>query len=140
MEESYCPSSLVSVERLLLRDRSMIHLLGFGEQIFRDLSILFFNSAIRSSLNNLVLPQPQPRPPYHTTSYHTVPNHTSPYPTVPQCPYTNIGIDCTITGPQVPPSYSHIDVPSQVTAIAKLHLQKNEQGKLVHPGKADMYT
>ena len=50
-EESYCPSSLVSVERPLLRDRSTIRPLGFAERILRDISILFLSSAIRSSLN-----------------------------------------------------------------------------------------
>ena len=50
-EESYCPSSLVSVERPLRRDRSTIRPLGFAERILRDLSILFLSSAIRLSLN-----------------------------------------------------------------------------------------
>ena len=44
MEESYCPSSLVSVERPLRRDRSTISLLGFAERILRDLSILSLNT------------------------------------------------------------------------------------------------
>ena len=51
MEESYCPSSLVSVERPLLCDRSTIRPLGFAERILRDLFILFLSPAIRSSLN-----------------------------------------------------------------------------------------
>ena len=51
MEESYCRSSLVLVERPLRPDRSTIRPLGFAGRILRDLSILFLNSAIRLSLN-----------------------------------------------------------------------------------------
>ena len=53
-EESYCPSSLVSVERPLRRDRSTIRPLGFAERILRDLSILFLSSAILLSLNTIL--------------------------------------------------------------------------------------
>ena len=49
-------------------------------------------------------------------------------------------MDYIITGPQVSSSSSHIDLLSQVTAIAELHLQKKEQCKLSRPGKTDMYT
>ena len=47
-------------------------------------------------------------------------------PTIPQCPYIDICVGFTITRAQVSPSSSHIDVPSQVIAIAELHMQKKE--------------
>ena len=50
---------------------------------------------------------PYPTVPHRTQPYPTIPNHTPPYPTIPQCPYTNIGADCTITGPQVPLIFSY---------------------------------
>ena len=59
--------------------------------------------------------------------------------TIPQCRYSNIGMNYTITGPQVSSS-SHTDVPSQVMAIAELHLWKRERGKLLQLGKTVLYT
>ena len=92
-------------------------------------------SAVTEEKKNLVPACPGLRP--LDVSFSPDPNLDDP--TVPQCPYSDIGVDYTITGPQVSSSSSHTDVPSQVTAIAELHLQKKERGKLLRPGKADLY-
>ena len=65
-------------------------------------------------------------------SYFPDPSLTEP--TIPQCPYGEIGVDCINAPPHQPITSFSTDAQQNYTAAAELNLQNTEQGKLARQG------